>query len=167
MACPSRRCASFPTHRDRTLPPAALVALKPDGEPRSRRGARFAAARSVADPGELIRTGARSGNGVSRATPLPRPSGAAVLAARISASLCSTWRENTNSAGPLLVERDVRRHRAVGLHAAHRERQQLERMLDRSRRRRCLRSRNGPCSWRISRNCRRRISPSRCLPSVP
>ena len=89
------------------------------------------------------------------------------LAARISASLFSTWRENTNSAGRCCRAVDVRRHRAVGLHAAHRERDQLVRMLDRVDHGRAFEAAMDHAVWRISRTCRRRTCPSRCLPSVP
>ena len=81
-------------------------------------------------------------------------------------SVLCTCCSKTYCAGPLVRERDFRRHRPVGLHAEQRDLHRLERVgvvgLAAS-----ARSRNAPCSSRTSRRRRCRRSPTRWFPSAP
>ena len=80
------------------LPPAALVAMKPDGGIALGRVLGSLLRHPLQVPA-LIRTGARPRTRRSRNYSAAAASVVSDLPARISDILCSTWREKTNSAG--------------------------------------------------------------------
>ena len=80
------------------LPPAALVAMKPDGGIALGRVLGSLLRHPLQVPG-LIRTARGLEQGVQGITPLPRTSAVSDLPDRISDIFFSTWREKTNSAG--------------------------------------------------------------------
>ena len=108
------RVVSDPAHR--TLPPAARVAMKPDGRVDLPAVMRSLLAHPAQLPA-LIRTGRDAERGFRVATPRAAPARTRTLRPGSRPACCSTWREKTNSAGRWRSREMSFAIGAVGAHA--------------------------------------------------